>query len=448
MWRLFSHWMVKTQGKMARKTFRRTTIFISLVFLISLLTSCQNKQSEPARKEVTLVEIVPVRQGNISKEIRFTGSIEASTEVKVFPKITATIEVINVELGDQVKKDDLVALLESEELRAQVAQAEAALQVMRAKWAQMEVGARSEVIAQAEDLVAKARANLKDAENNYKRLKALFNRGVIAKREFESAELAYTVAKADLNSAQEKLDMLMEGATKEDRQALRGQVRQAEAALDLARIRLSHTRITSPIDGSISQRFFDPGNLAVPTQPLFTIVQMDSVKVIVYFPENQIRFMVPGTEAQLMVAAYPDQVFHGTIDKVSPTLEPTTRMLSAEIKVLNEKHLLRPGMFTTVMLSVDPHMNALLVPKEAVLYTEEYQENPDSSQWEVSQINYLFVVKDGRAHRRNVSLGHESGRVVEVREGVEKGEHVVIRGLHQLNDGDRITVVKREEIGK
>ena len=433
---------------MARKTFRRTTIFISLVFLISLLTSCQNKQSEPARKEVTLVEIVPVRQGNISKEIRFTGSIEASTEVKVFPKITATIEVINVELGDQVKKDDLVALLESEELRAQVAQAEAALQVMRAKWAQMEVGARSEEIAQAEDLVAKARANLKNAEDNYKRLKALFNRGVIAKREFESAELAYTVAKADLNSAQEQLDMLMEGATKEDRQALRGQVRQAEAALDLARIRLSHTRITSPIDGSISQRFFDPGNLAVPTQPLFTIVQMDSVKVIVYFPENQIRFMVPGTEAQLMVAAYPDQVFHGTIDKVSPTLDPTTRMFSAEIKVLNEKHLLRPGMFTTVMLSVDPHMNALLVPKEAVLYTEEYQENPDSSQWEVSQINYLFVVKDGRAHRRNVSLGHESGRVVEVREGVEKGEHVVIRGLHQLNDGDRITVVKREEIGK
>ena len=430
------------------KTFRRTTIIISLVFLIPLLTSCQNRQGEPAREEAILVEIVPVRQGNISKEIRFTGSIEASTEVKVFPKITATIEAMNVELGEPVKKGDFIALLESEESRAQVAQAEAALQVMRARWAQMEVGARSEEIALAEDLVAKAKANLKNAEDNYKRLKALFNRGVIAKREFDSAELAYTVAKADFNSAQEQLDMLLEGATKEDRQALWAQVRQAEAALDLARIHLSHTRITSPIDGTISQRFLDPGNLAVPAQPIVTIVQMNSLKVIVYFPENQIRSMVPGTEAQLMVAAYPDQVFHGTIDKVSPTLNPETRLFSAEIKVLNEKRLLRPGMFTTVMLSVDPHLNALLVPKEAVLYTEEYVENSESSQMGVNQINYLFVVKDERAYRRNVWLGHESGLIVEVREGVEMGENVVIRGLHQLNDGDRITVVKREEVGK
>ncbi len=433
---------------MARETFRRTAFFISLVFLISLLTSCQNKQDEPARGEATLVEVVPVRGGNISREIRFTGSIEASTEVKLFPKITAKIEAMNVELGDPVNKDDLIALLESEELKAQVAQAEAALQSIRAKWAQMEVGARSEEIAQVEDLVAKASAKLKDAENNFKRLKGLFNRGVIAKREFESAELAYTVAKADLNSAQEQLSMLMEGATKEDRQALRAQVRQAEAALDLARIRLSYTRITSPIDGTISQRFFDPGNLAVPTQPLVTIVQMDPLKVIVYFPENQIRFMVPGTDARLMVGAYPDQAFHGMIDKVSPTLDPTTRLFSAEIKVLNEERLLRPGMFTTVVLSVDPHLNALLVPKEAVLYTEEYVENPGSGQVGVSQINYLFVVKEGRAHRRKVSLGHESGRVVEVREGVEEGEHVVIRGLHQLKDGDKITVVNRKEVGK
>jgi RND family efflux transporter MFP subunit len=319
---------------------------------------------------------------------------------------------------------------------------------MRAKWKQMEVGARSEELAQAEDLVAKARANLKDADNNYERLKGLFNRGVIAKREFDSAELAYTVGKADLNSAQKRLDMLIEGATKEDRQALQAQVHQAEAALDLAKIHLSYTRITSPIGGTISQRFFDPGNLAVPTQPLVAIVRMDSVKVIVYFSEHQIRFMVPGTDARLLIATYADQVFHGTIDKVSPTLDPTTRMFSAEIKVMNEKRLLRPGMFTAVVLSVDPHLNALWVPKEAVLYTEEYQENTDSGQEGVCQVNYLFVVKDGRAHKRKVSLGHESGHVVEVCEGVGKGEHVVVRGLHQLNDGDQITVVKREEVEK
>jgi RND family efflux transporter MFP subunit len=429
------------------KAYRIITIIISVVLLISFLTSCPQKQKEQAPKEATLVEIVPVKQGDIFEEIRFTGNIEAHSEVKVFPKITAKIEVMKFELGNRVKKGDLIALLESEDLRAQVAQAEAALQGIQAKWAQMELGARPEEIAQAEDLVAKAKANLKDAEANYERMKGLFNRGVITKREFDSSELAYTVAKADLNSAQERLKMLREGATKEDRLALQAQVNQAKATLDLAKVHLSYTRITSPIDGTISQRFFDPGNHAVPTQPLVTIVQMDSVKVIVYFPENQIRFMVPGAEAKLTVVTYPDHIFRGTIDKVSPTLDPTTRMFSAEIKISNEKHLLRPGMFTTVTLSVDPHLNALLVPKEAVLYTEEYQENQNSNQGEITQTKYIFVVKEGKAQRRRVSLGHESGNMVEVREGIEKGEEVVVRGLHQLNNGDQITVVKREEVG-
>ncbi len=433
---------------MALKAFRNTAIPISFVFLIIFLVSCQNKKSAPAREEVILVEVAPVSQGDISKEIRFTGNIEASTEVKVFPKITAKIEAVKIEAGDPVRKNDLIILLESEELRAQVAQAEAALQSIRAKWAQMQVGARSEELAQAEDLVSKARAKLKDSESNHNRLKRLFDQGVIAKRELESAELANHVAQADLNSAQKQLDMLVEGATREDRQALQAQVRQAEAALDLAKIRLSYTRITSPINGTISQRFFDPGNLAIPTQPIVTIVQMDPVKVVVYFPENQIRIMVPETEANLMVAAYPDQVFQGTVDMVNPTLDPTTRMFSAEIKVPNKKILLRPGMFTSVILSVDPHLNALMIPKEAVLYTEEYQENPNSHQEEVCQVNYLFVAKDGKAYKRKISLGHESGNVVEVCEGVKKEEYVVVRGLHQLNDGNLITTVKREEVKK
>jgi len=426
----------------------RAAIFILLTFFISLLASCEKRQDESALKKPILVKIVPVRQGKIAKEIRFTGSIQANTEVKVFPKITARIKAMKVDLGDPIKKDDVIALLESEELGAQQAQAKAALEVMRAKWAQMKVGARAEELAQAEDLVAKARANLKEAESNYKRMKALFDRGTIAKRQFESAELAYTVAKADLNSAQERLDMLRKGATKEDRQALKAQVRQAKATLDLAKIRLSYTRITSPISGTISQRFFDPGDLAVPTKTLVTIVQMDTVKVIVYFPDNQIRYMVPGIQAKLTVTAYPDQVFHGSIDKVSPTLNPETRMFSAEIKVLNENHLLRPGMFTTVVLSVDPHLYALLVPKEAVLYREEYLENAESRKSQISQINYVFVVEDGRAHMRRVSLGHESGIVVEVSQGVKKGEQVVVRGLHKLNDGDRVSVVKDEGSGK
>ena len=423
----------------------RKAFLILLAFVVPFWSaSCErNKGQQPVEKPV-LVELIPVKEGVIGREINFTGSIEANTEVQVYPKISAQIEEMRADSGDTVKKGDVVALLESDELQAQLSQAKAALEAVQAKWAQMEVGARPEEIAQAEDLVAKARANLKDAENNYRRMEALYQRGTIARRQFEAAELAYTVAKADLNSARERLEMLKEGATEEDRQALQAQVSQARAALDLARIRLSYARITSPIYGTVSERFIDPGNLAIPTKPLVTIVQMDTVKVLVYFPEDLIRYMVPGLRAQLAVAAYSDQVFHGRIDKVSPTLNPETRMFSSEITVRNTEHLLRPGMFATVRLSVDPHGNALLLPKEAVLYKEEYVENRGAGKGEVHRIHYVFVAGHGRAHMRRVVIGHESDTHVEISQGLDKGEQVIVRGAHQVNNGDRISVANSE----
>jgi len=425
----------------------RKGISVLLALCIIVLVSCEKKQDETPVLKAIPVEVAAVRLGTIAKEIKFTGNVEANTVVQVYPKITAKIEEMLVDSGDSIKRGDVIALLEFEELQAQLAQAEAALAVVQAQWTQMEVGARPEELSQAEDLVAKARANLKDAESNYGRMKALYQQGTIARRQFEAAELAYTVAKAELNSAVERRGMLREGATREEREALAAQVDQAKAALDLTQIRLLYARVTSPIDGTVSERFFDPGNLAVPTRPLVTIVQMDTVRVIVYFPGELIRYMEPGIDAQLTVAAYPDEVFSGRIDKVSPTLNPDTRMFSAEIRVPNKGGLLRPGMFTRVTLSVDPHQDALLVPKEAVLSKEEYRENSGSGKGGVARNNYLFVVENGRARIRTVLLGHESGTAVEVTEGLNRDERVVTRGLHQLKDGDRVTVIEPEGSG-
>ncbi|MGQ9636402.1 MAG: efflux RND transporter periplasmic adaptor subunit [Thermodesulfobacteriota bacterium] len=437
------HVIIYFREKMVLKSFKRYFFFFLCILGISSIYSCESHQAEIPKERVIQVEATQVKQGDILREIKFTGTIEAQVEVQVFPKITARIEALKVDKGDRVKKDDLLALLESEELRAQVAQAEAALQNIRAKWAQIEVGARPEEISQAEDLVAKARAKLREAENNYERMKGLFSRGVITKRDFESAELAYQVAQADLNSAQKQLKILLEGATREERQALLAQLRQAEAALEGATIRLSYTRITSPIQGIVSQRFFDEGNLAVPTQPLFTIVQMDIVKVVIFFPEHQVRFIVPGVEAILRVNAYPDHVFRGVVVKVSPTLDPATRLFSAEIRIENQKYLLRPGMFSNVTLAVEPRKNVLLVPKEAVLYEEEYSEG--SGYREIRQNHYLYVVKEGRAYKRKVLIGHETSSAIEIREGLELGDLVVTRGVHLLRDGDRVMITPSGE---
>lgn len=427
---------------MNKKYSFKAIVSIFLVLILSFFIGCKKKGDEPEEETKVLVEVVPVREGEIAKEIQFTGSIEAKAEVKIYPQTTATVKDIMVEIGDLVQKGDVMALLDSDEMKAQLAQAKAALEVMRAKWAQMETGARPEEIAQAEDLVIKAKAALKDAESNFIRSKEMIERGTISERQFESSEVAYTVAKADLSSAQERLKMLKAGATKEDRDALQAQVRQAEAAVESAQIRLSYARITSPFKGTVSERFFETGDLAMPGKPLFTVVQMDTVKVIIAFQENQIQFLNEQIPARIYVAAYPDKEFVGKIERVSPTLNPQTRMFSAEIRLNNAKHLLRPGMFAAVIFSVDSHSNALLVPKEAVVYLQNSTSGETINGLALQQ-TYLFVVEDEKVHMRKVALGHISGGMLEILEGVKAGDQIVTVGLHKLKDGDMVKVVEQ-----
>ncbi|MBN1850372.1 MAG: efflux RND transporter periplasmic adaptor subunit [Deltaproteobacteria bacterium] len=389
-----------------------------------------------------IVEVVPVREGEIAKVVEFAGSIAAEAEVKIYPQITAMIKDIMVEIGDSVQKGDVMALLDSEELEAQFAQAKAALDVIKAKWAQMETGARPEEIAQTEDLVTKAKAALKEAESNFNRSKEMIERGTISERQFESSEIAYTIAKADLSSAQERLKMLKEGATKEDRDALQAQVRQAEAAVESARVRLSYARITSPFKGTISERFFEPGDLAMPGKPLFTIVQMDQVKVVISFQENQIQYLKEGLSAYVRVAAYGDHEYTGKIERISPTLNPQTRMFTAEILLDNKRRILRPGMFASVKFFIDPHTNALLVPKEAIVFSEGIHLN-NLTDDDKNPSGYIFIVEGETAQKREVIIGHTSGEIVEIKEGVKIGDKVVTRGLFKLKDGDRVKVVEQ-----
>jgi len=116
-----------------RDIFVRKEISILLALCIIVLVSCEKKRNETPVEKAIPIELAPVREGTIAKEIKFTGSIAANTEVQVYSKITAKIEEMKVDSGDSIKRGDVVALLESEELQAQVAQAEAALKVVQAK---------------------------------------------------------------------------------------------------------------------------------------------------------------------------------------------------------------------------------------------------------------------------------------------------------------------------
>ncbi len=151
------------------------------------------------------VETVLLKRGSLVFRLKLTGTVRPEAEVDVFSKVQGILERLRVEQGDRVKVDQVIAQVEREEREAQVQEAQAALEVLRAKWAQMQAGARPEEIDQAEELVRQARARMVNSFDNFKRLKGLKERNVIAQQRIDEAKLQVTLS-GGIKLSQEEID--------------------------------------------------------------------------------------------------------------------------------------------------------------------------------------------------------------------------------------------------
>jgi RND family efflux transporter MFP subunit len=312
-----------------------------------------------------------------------------------------------------------------------VQEAQAAIDVLRARWAQMETGARPEEIVQAEQLVCQTKASWETSLDNYTRLKNLKERDFISQQRLDEAMLQVTIKEAEYRSAKEKLTLLKKGARQEDRDALLAQIRQAEAALRLAQIHLKNTTIRAPISGIISKRFLDQGAFVSTSSPIVRIVSMDRVKVLVQVVESELAQLRVGAKSEIYVDAYRAEVFKGEVSCISPTVDPESRMADIEIQVDNKEHRLKPGMFARVNLVVQRRNEVLLLPKDSLIGE--------------SGSPRVFVHENGKALLREVSLGLEGDKYVEIVSGLQEGEEVIIAGQYELKDKMHVSVTRRHK---
>jgi len=377
------------------------------------------------------VETVSLHCGSIDRRLHLTGTIISEAMVDVLSKVSGILEKIQVEQGDRIKADQVVAMVEREEKEAQLQEARAALDVLKANWAQMESGARPEEITQAEQLVRQTKASWETSLDNYMRLKNLKERDFISQQRLDEAMLQLTQSEAEYESAREKLILMRKGARQEDRDALLAQIRQTEATLRLAQIHLKNTTIRAPISGIISKRFLDQGSFVSTTTPIVRIVAMDTVKVVVQVVEIEIAQLRAGAIAEIYVDAYREEVFQGLAVRISPTVDPESRTADVEIRVDNKDHRLKPGMFARVSIVTQRRDGVLLLSKD----------------WLVRQsaTPQVFVNENGKASRRVVSLGVEGEQHVEVLKGLQEGDEVIVAGQYELKDGMPVKVIRRQE---
>jgi len=321
--------------------------------------------------------------------------------------------------------------VEREEKEAELKEDRAALDVLRARWAQMETGARPEEITQAEQLVRQTKASWETSLDNYGRLKNLKDRDFISQQRLDEAMLQVTLSEAEYRSASEKLTLLKKGARQEDRDALLAQIRQAEATVRLAEMQLKNTTICAPISGVVSKRFVDQGTLVSKTTPIVRIVAMHRVKAVVQIVESELAQLRCGTTADISVDAYREEIFKGTVTCISPTVDPESRTADVEIQMDNRDYRLKPGMFARVNLVVQRRNGVLLLSEDSLL-----RESGSAR---------VFIHDSGRASLREVTLGLEGEQNVEVLGGLQEGDEVIVAGHYELRDGMPVKVIQRHK---
>ena len=410
-------------------------LFIGLAFYLTQTGPKKEIKANPPtaqnRKRQIPVETVSLHRGSIDRRLHLTGTIISEAMVNVLSKVSGILEKIQVEQGDRIKENQVVAMVEREEKEAQLQEVQAALDVLRARWAQMETGARPEEITQSEQLVRQTKASWETTLDNYMRLKNLKERDFISQQRLDEAMLQVTLSEAEYRSAKEKLALLKKGARQEDRDALLAQIRQAEATLKLAQIHLKNATIRAPISGIISKRFLDRGAFVSTTAPIVRIVAMDTVRVLVQVVESELAQLRCGAKAEIYVDAYRNEVFRGEVSCISPTVDPESRMADIEIQVGNKDHRLKPGMFARANLAVQRRDGVLLLSKDSLIREHGHTR--------------VFVHENGRASLKEVVLGLEGDKYIEVVTGLQEGEEVIVAGQYELNDMIPVKVIRRRK---
>ena len=374
-----------------------TVLFSIIVFyrVFSVIKSKRALAGDPATS--IPVEVSKVVRGQIERRLLLTGTINPNADVDVFSKITGKLEKVYADVGDKVKKGDLLAVIEHKDLSLQLEQAQANLEVSKATLEQ-------------------AKVNYETASDELERMKSLFKDGTVSRQQYDSAVSKFNNAKAQLKLSEAQANSLQ------------------TAALNLAKDRLDDSKIAAPISGVITLRNFDTGDMvsnsaSSQNNAIFKIEDIETVHALTNVAEVDLPHIKAGMDAQITVAAFPGETFYGKVSMITPSLNTVTRTSSVEIEIQNKDNRLKSGFFANIILSVKNVTDALLVPKEALLSKEGK--------------NIAFVVNGGVSHLRRVETGLRDDRNIQVLNGLKEGEEVIITGIHDLEDGLK---VKKEKI--
>jgi HlyD family secretion protein len=297
-----------------------------------------------------------------SKELALYGNVDLRQVMLAFNN-SERISAVQVQEGDRVKPGQVVAKLDTSRLEPQVAQAQAQVEAQKQVVERLHNGSRPEEIAQARAMVESARADADYARRHYDRVRKLSGPQAVSQEDVENARAAMDVANAKLAANQKALDLLVLGPRKEDIAQAEAQLRANEAQLAYLQRQLADTQLIAPSYSVVRTRLMEPGEMASPQKPVFSLAITDPKWIRAYVSEPDLGKVHPGMTASVMVDSFPKRRFDGWVGFISPVAEFTPKTVQTselrtslvyEVRVFvnDPSDDLRLGMPATVYLSL------------------------------------------------------------------------------------------------
>ena len=396
---------------------------------VLLLSSCSKEQPEP--QPVVMVQVATVKRQSLQQVVTAEAVLFPKNEAAITPKVVAPVSRFYVNRGSLVHKGQLLAILENRDISASVAESKGALEQAQAQYETTTQASLPEDVNKAE-LDAKAAKESLDAQQKlYDSRSRLFEEGALPRKDLDAAAVALAQARAQSDVAQQHSASLQAVGKQATVKSAAGQLSSAEGKYKGAQAQLSYTDIRSPIDGVVTDRPVWSGETPPSGTPLLTIMDTSSVVARAHIPQEQAVLLKPGDPATLTAADAPP--VPGKVVIVSPALDVGSTTVQVWVEAENKSGALRPGSTVQVKIVARTIDSAIAIPEQALLTS------PNDA------TVVMVVDNQGKAHKREVMTGIDTGDLIQITKGLQPGEIVVTTGAYGLPDGTQVKAASGQQ---
>lgn len=369
----------------------RKQISILILLWAVFLFSCQ--RGKEAHKEVVIpVQTFAVQPDSIASYLEMTGGLEAERDAIVYSTIPEKLVKIVKPVGSRVKKDEVIAQQDNRIWRDTFRQAKAALDAAEARYRQ--------------------------AKSDFERFRALHKEDAISPQQWDQIRSTMQQAEAGLM--------------------------QAKAAYAQSKQQYQNTFIKAPFSGVVGSFNFDVGQMIPAGQPVARIVNGKMMKARLFIPDIHLGKVKPGQRVRGRFPNYPGEFFTGEVTRIDPAIDPLSRTFEVEAVFGNPDNRLKPGMYGQFQITTDFHRQVLVVPDNAVIVRTEIKVNPKTGATYTEPHKYVFVAENGLARLREVKTGLESHSRVEISDGLQPGDSVIVVGQKVVKNNQKIRVANND----